>query len=331
MMKIMSDPLPGISIGEAESEPTSEQWRPLPSRLEAPDIPGALSKRQMRSWSLVLKARLIPCRSERQTFRHQLLVPVTSFNAAIRELRQYEVENRDWPPPPPQLQPSNNNLFATVWTLIALAVFHDVTLTSVNLMGHTPVDWLTLGNAHAGKILAGEWWRLATALTLHSGWLHLMSNLLIGGVFIVRLCRDLGSGLGWSLLLASGIFGNLLNAWLQSPDHRAVGASTAIFGAVGLLAAISLVRYRHNLRPQRRWALPIAAALGLLAMLGAGGEQTDLGAHLFGFLFGLLFGAATEFVLEYLGRPGKKLNALLALAGVGILVGAWYAALHYGG
>jgi membrane associated rhomboid family serine protease len=258
------------------------------------------------------------------------MVPAASFDAAIRELRQYEAENLCWPPPPPQEQPSSNNLFATVWVLITLAIFHDVTLTRVNLMGHVPVDWLSLGNAHAGKIIAGEWWRLATALTLHSGWLHLLSNLLIGGIFIVRLCRDLGTGLGWSLLLASGISGNLLNAWLQSPGHRAVGASTAIFGAVGLLAAISLVRYRHNLRLQRRLAIPVAAAFGLLAMLGAGGEQTDLGAHLFGFLFGLIFGGGTEVLLERRGKPGNRLNALLALSSAGILVAAWYAALRYG-
>jgi membrane associated rhomboid family serine protease len=288
-----------------------------------------LSRRQTRFWALVLKARLIPCRVERQGLRWQLLVPASSFAAALTELRQYETENRNWPPPPPRAQPTSNNLFATIWVLIALAIFHDVTLLRINLMGHAPVDWVGFGNAHAGRILEGEWWRLATALTLHSDWLHLASNILIGGVFIVRLCRDLGSGPGWSLLLASGISGNLINAWLQSPDHRAVGASTAIFGAVGVLAAISLVRYRHNLRPQRRWALPIAAALGLLAMLGAGGEQTDLGAHLFGFLSGMALGAGAEILVEVYGRPGRAINTLLNLTCMAVIAGAWYAALSF--
>ena len=88
--------------------------------------------------------------------------------------------------------------------------------------------------------------RLVTALTLHADWQHLLGNLLIGGIFISRLCRDLRSGPAWLLLLASGALGNLANAWLQNPAHRAVGASTAIFGAVGMLATISMVRSRHS-------------------------------------------------------------------------------------
>ena len=37
---------------------------------------------------------------------------------------------------------------------------------------------------------------------------------------------------------------------------------------------------------------PLAAGLGLLAMLGSSGKHTDLGAHLFGLLVGLIAGTA---------------------------------------
>lgn len=329
MMQSMLDPPPRKFDAPAKPVSARESWRPLPPHLGAPDLPGIHTRRQVRGWSLVLKARLIPCRTERQRLQWQLLVPEAYFEAAIRELQHYENENRDWPPSPPGLQPSHDNIFSTIAVLVMLAAFHDITLSRINLMGHNPVDWITLGSAHAGKIINGEWWRLVTALTLHSSWLHLASNLLIGGVFVIRLCHVVGSGLGWSLLLASGISGNLINAWLQSPEHRAVGASTAVFGAVGLLAAISLVRYRHNLYPQKRLVLPIAGALGLLAMLGAGGEQTDLGAHLFGFLSGLALGGAVEYLAEIFDRPGKVLNTLLNLTSFGIVCAAWYAALRF--
>jgi rhomboid protease GluP len=311
-------------------EQNHEEWQPLPSRLEeSPAI--TLSKRQMRSWSLVLEARHIPWRAERRGFGWQLLVPADALAKASRELRLYESENRGWPPPPPQDTPLIDNRTTTIWVLIAIGVFYNLTLHKINLAGHHPVDWSALGNAHAGKIMAGQWWRLVTALTLHTDWQHLLGNLLIGGVFISRLCRDLRSGPAWLLLITSGLLGNLLNAWLQNPAHRAVGASTAIFGAVGILAAISMVRYRHNLRPRRRWTVPIAAALGLLAMLGAGGENTDLGAHLFGFLFGLPLGAGAELMVERWGRPDRMVNALMAIASLGIVTGAWWAALLWGG
>lgn len=306
-----------------------EEWQPLPSRLDESSA-RTLSKRQMRKWSLVLESRHIPWQAERRGFGWQLRVPANTLAAAVRELRQYEEENRGWPPPPPEATALTDNRVTTIWALIAIGVFYNLTLQNINLAGHHPVAWSELGNAHAGKIMAGQWWRLVTALTLHTDWQHLLGNLMIGGVFISRLCRDLRSGPAWLLLLMAGTLGNLINAWLQNPAHRAVGASTAIFGAVGLLAAISMVRYRHNLRSRRRWTLPVAAALGLLAMLGAGGENTDLGAHLFGFLFGLPLGLAAELTIERYGRPKKTLNGLMALCVIGLVTGAWWLALRYG-
>jgi len=319
---------PPIDITAPDREPA--EWRPLPARLDGVTAT-TLSRRQMRSWSLVLAARHIPWHAERRGFGWQLLVPAEEFARSLQELRQYENENRDWPPATPEATALIDNRTTTVWVLIAIGAFYNLTRHNITLAGHHPVDWAALGNAYAGKIMAGQWWRMATALTLHADWQHLLGNLLIGGVFISRLCRDLRSGPAWLLLLVSGMLGNLANAWLQNPAHRAVGASTAIFGAVGLLAAISMVRYRQSLRLRRRWTLPVAAALGLLAMLGAGGENTDLGAHLFGFLFGLPLGIGAELMIEYRGRPGRMVNALLSAVTIGIMGGAWWAALHAGG
>ncbi|MCF6178941.1 MAG: rhomboid family intramembrane serine protease, partial [Geopsychrobacter sp.] len=234
-------------------------------------------------------------------------------------------ENHNWPPPIPESPPQQDNILGTVSVLLLIACFYTLTLLPVDLFGHHPVDWVDLGNAYVKKILQGEWWRLLTSLTLHADWLHLLGNMIIGALFIVQLCRDLGTGLGWSLLLATGVLGNLCNALLQSAEHRAVGSSTAVFGAVGLLAAIGLVRYRHNLR--KRWPLPIAAALGLLALLGSSGERTDIGAHLFGFGSGIGLGLVAEYLMICYGRPGTRLNHLLGLCCITLVLSAWWVAL----
>jgi membrane associated rhomboid family serine protease len=303
-------------------------WRSISPNLDEEPAADLLSRRRAGLWALVLAARRIPCRIESTGDGWRLLVPAACRQAALKELRLYEEENRHWPPPlPPQHPPAQNSL-ATLSVLLLLATFHNLTLLDLRLPGHDPIDWVALGNAHAGKILAGEGWRLLTALTLHSGWLHLLGNLAIGGVFIVRLCRDLGSGLAWSLILASGALGNLLNAFVQSPAHRSVGASTAVFGAVGLLAALGQVRYRHNLR--KRWPLPLAAALALLALLGSAGENTDLGAHLFGFASGFSLGWSAGHLLRKFGRPGQRLNILLALGSAAAVIAAWAAAMAGG-
>ena len=212
--------------------------------------------------------------------------------------------------------------------LFLLATFHNLTLLGLSIPDRGIIDLNEIGVAHASKILEGEWWRLVTALTLHADLTHLLSNLTIGGIFIILLCRELGSGLAWSMLLSAGILGNLLNAFLQLPVHRSVGASTAVFGAVGLMAAISALRYRHHL--QRHWLIPIAAGLALLAILGTEGKHTDLGAHLFGFGFGTLLGLLTEYLTGKFGRPGNLLNFLLAFVSAGLVLVAWWAALESG-
>lgn len=318
----------GMTGDQEHSTEPWEEWRLVPTgRID--ERGRNLSLRQAKLWALVLEARFIECRIEPGARGWQLRVPPEKLEAACRELQLYLEENRNWPPFLPPVRPMKENTLPTLSILILLATFHNLTNLDLRVMGHYPVDWLEIGNAHAGLILRGEWWRLVTALTLHADALHLISNLAIGGVFIIYLCRDLGSGLAWSLLLASGVCGNLANAYVQLPSHTSVGASTAVFGAVGILGAVTMLRYRHHLR--RRWPLPVAAALSLLVLLGTEGERTDLGAHLFGFMFGCLFGLVAELLAGYLGRPGRLANAALALASASVVVYAWWLAISNSG
>ena len=305
-----------------------DDWLEIPQEPDSGGTSGVFSERRAQLWALVLEARYIPCRIEPCGTGWRLLVPAENFAEARRELSLFTEENRNWPPHPPPATILAENTLATLSVLILLATFHNLTRLAIPLPGNHPLDWIALGNAHAARILDGQWWRLVTALTLHADWLHLFSNLTLGGIFIVSLCRELGAGLAWSLLLGSGILGNLANACLQLPDHRSVGASTIVFGAVGILAALSLVRNRRHL--QSRWPLPVAAGLALLALLGTEGKQTDLGAHLFGFAFGIGLGLAAEYLVEKHGRPGPLLNALLSLLCATVVVAAWWAALVCG-
>ena len=285
-----------------------------------------MTKSQARSWALVLDSRSIPCCIEPDGDVWQLQVPEHHLESARRDLQLFEEANRHWPPVLPATRQLIQNTLPTVSVLLLLATFHNLTLIGLSLPECGLLDLHELGAAHAASIRNGQWWLCVTALTLHAGPVHLLGNLTIGGTFIILLCRELGSGLAWSLLLASGTFGNLLNAWVQSPGHRSVGASTAVFGAVGILAAISTVRYRHHL--QRRWFVPVAAGVALLAILGTEGKNTDLGAHLFGFCFGLFFGTAVEVMVAKQGRPGGVFNFLLAVLSMVLVVTAWWLAIE---
>jgi rhomboid protease GluP len=255
-----------------------------------------------------------------------LLVPSHHLVSAIHELRLFEEENCDWPPPHSPPHPLAENTLATLSVLLLLATFHNITRLDLAPSGGFHPDWVALGNASPALILDGQWWRLVTALTLHANALHLISNLAIGGIIIVCLCRELGSGLSWSLILGSGVLGNLLNSLVQAPDHHSIGSSTAVFGTVGILAAVSMLRSRSHYR-KRRLLLPTAASLALLALLGTEGNHTDLGAHLFGFVSGIGLGLGAEYLVARNGRPGPRLNALLALAGILVVIWSWWEAL----
>ncbi|MBN1957367.1 MAG: rhomboid family intramembrane serine protease [Desulfuromonadales bacterium] len=300
-------------------------WVPVPPELKMGISRRPLSKRKLKHWTLVLQAKNIPWRSEIHHNHLQLLVPAEQFKQACQELISYEQENRNWPPPPPPAQKFHENTASTIWVLILLALFHNVTVYHLHFFGSGSIDWIHRGNAYGAKILSGEWWRLLTALTLHSGPLHLVGNIVVGGIFAVRLCWILGSGLAWTLILLSGALGNLLNSLVQSPAHQSIGASTAVFGAVGLLATLNMLHYRQSL--WRRWPLPVAAGLGLLGLLGTGGENTDIGAHLFGFLCGVGLGLL-DCYLPFTGRwKTSSVNTWLALFSSVLMLCSWGLAL----
>ncbi|MCH8880012.1 MAG: rhomboid family intramembrane serine protease [Planctomycetes bacterium] len=118
-----------------------------------------------------------------------------------------------------------------------------------------------------------------------------------------------------------------MNAWVQPPTHSAVGASTALFAAVGLLSAYT---WRRQQQTEHRWTrrlAPLAGGVALLGLTGSGGEGTDVIAHLTGFFSGLLLGAVYGTLANRL-----RLNARMQLAfgslAIGLLAFAWLAALR---
>src|SRR3954470_24562965 len=146
----------------------------------------------------------------------------------------------------------------------------------------SPSAWFSRGSADAAAILRGEWWRTITALTLHADAAHAAGNALLGGLLLAFLARSIGAGLASALVLLSGCAGTSIAAALLRRDFISIGASTAVFGALGALAALP----RHR---RRAW-LPVGAGLALLAFLGTS-KRADLAGHVLGFAAGLACGA----------------------------------------
>ncbi|TAE73070.1 MAG: rhomboid family intramembrane serine protease [Verrucomicrobia bacterium] len=153
-------------------------------------------------------------------------------------------------------------------------------------------------NSSRGLVEGREWWRPLTALFLHADIGHLLGNLAMGGIFGVMVAQSVGAWRGWALILAAGTFGNALNAWLRFPvDFQSLGASTAIFGAVGVLSGAACLRaWRdRSARELRPVLVPLIAGMIVLAWYGTGGgpedpgwARTDVAGHFAGWLCGLL-------------------------------------------
>lgn len=253
----------------------------------------------------------------------EFLVQVDAQDAAYaaNHLAQYESENRAPPPPPPP------RLYPHAWVGCFLYVVTLVGVAYVVGGGLVRLDAFDLGALDCARVQAGEWWRAWTALTLHLDGPHLAANLGAGVWFGYLAARQLGSGTAWVLTVTGAALANLAEGLTGPPAHSAVGASTAVFTALGLMSAYSW-RERFHL-PQhwgRRWA-PLVAGVILLGWTGSAGEGTDLVAHLAGFTTGVLLGiaAAASTSRRWRERIPQWLSGAVALAQIAI---AWGFALR---
>src|SRR6202007_2817409 len=91
--------------------------------------------------------------------------------------------------------------------------------------------------------------------------------------------RQMGVGTAWFLTVTAAALANLLEGLLGPPEHRAVGASTAVFAALGAMSAYSWrERFALPQRWARRWG-PLVAGVILLGWTGSGGGGADVIAH----------------------------------------------------
>ncbi len=277
---------------------------------------------QAKIWSLVLLSAGIPHLTKEDGDDYMIMAPEYQVERAEKEIRRFEEENHNWPPKKflgPLAEEAVDLHPPTVLLMGGLLIFHQITGPFVS---HS--KWFMEGAVDSRAILeGGEWWRLITALTLHSDSVHLLGNLLIGGMVIHFLSRILGAGLGWFMLVMSGVLGNLINVIARGPGHISVGFSTAVFAAVGILCGCNLRSFTL-----RTVLLPLGAGVALLAMLGSSGERTDLGAHLWGLLVGLASGLTWSWLKDHRWvRVFSGRQLFLLACTLGVVIVSWFKAL----
>ncbi len=284
-------------------------------------VRNGLSARRARELELVLHSQAMPCRIVGAEGRFALQVREAELAAAARVLALYDEENR--PRRKPEARPLEVAPLALEGAVVALLAMAGFYLRTGPRDAGTV--WFQQGSADAARIAAGEGWRTLTALSLHADAAHLIANLVFGSFFLTLAGRIFGPGVALAAVVLAGALGNATNALLRSGEHVSVGASTAVFAAVGLLCGAGLVVRRRRGEGLRRGLLPVAGGLGILAMLGSGGGRVDVFAHLFGFVMGIPLG--TLLLLALRRPPGPLLQLASAAAASASLVLAWRLAL----
>ena len=239
-----------------------------------------------------------------------LLVDDVDGERASAALAAFELENAPRMVVP-EAEPVSDGVVAAALFALPIVVFHLWTgPESVNA-------WFSRGAADAAALVRGEWFRALTALTLHADAGHAAGNALIGAVFVGLLARRLGTGLALLLTVCAGALGTLATAFLVQRDFVSIGASTAVFAALGALAVL----------PERR-GRKLAAAVALLGFLGTG-KRADLSGHLCGFLAGLLLGWVAGAVADAKGSLRRAaVQAACCATALAMPVLAWLRALR---
>lgn len=298
--------------------------RPDPELVE---VSRHLRQDQAEERALVLLAMGIPYWIIPIDSFFSIFVEIHDASEAVDQLTKFETEQHEsallepMAEQQPSRRPASLSLFVFSWIMIGCFL----------AQSRGSIDWLKTGSADSRLILQGQWWRTLTALTLHADPGHLMGNLAAGILFTWALLPWFGTGWTWLGTVVSGALGNWINAWgYRGTVHDSIGASTAVFGALGMLVGHQLAaKLAAHRAPRLRdiW-FPIAGGLSLLAYLGSQGANVDYMAH----AFGLLCGAAVGLLLT-LARVEQRtpdwLQKLLATLAMLLPFFAWHVAITH--
>jgi rhomboid protease GluP len=208
----------------------------------------------------------------------------------------------------------------TIFALNVL-VFAAMVASGVSAINPTVADALAWGANYGPRTLSGQPWRLVANFFVHFGVIHLAANMFAlwnaGGV-IERLFGPLAFA---ALYFAAGITASIASLAVH-PTVVSAGASGAIFGVYGALAALVLLR---------RGEIPkvVLSRLGGVAgtfiaynvIYGAAHAGIDNAAHLGGLVGGFAAGA---FLIRplVLDRPSERRRPALTVAAAVVLAGA---------
>ena len=276
----------------------------------------ARNRREAMDWGLVLASQGIDATIENDPqVGWALLVSGRDYERAVDAIKQYRRENRRWSWQHPVFE--SGLLFD--WTSLGWVVLVGLFYWLSNLN-------LKIGEAGvvSGTALAqGQWWRLFTGEFLHADILHFATNATFGFLLLGLAMGRFGSGNALLAAYLAGAGGNVASWLVYGSSHRGLGASGMVMGALGLIAVQSISLFKQHPHVWRMTFAGLAGGLMLFVLLGVSPES-DVIAHLGGFVFGIMFGAILSLTPKFTTKP---INLLTAFGFAGLVILTWLLAL----
>jgi len=274
-----------------------------------------ISEDDAGTYQLVLSSTGISHHVRKRGYGWEIRVKDTDYEKAVIAVEQYLKENPEIQKTEDPLYYKYQSTYTGIWVSILLIAFH----VAMTISDNSDVFVKTYGSS-AFHILHGELYRSVTSLMLHADSVHLMGNIAGIAIFGTAVCTIMGWGMGWFMVLVTGMVGNLMNALLYESGHISVGASTSIFGAIGILSAHQFFKKFNRSGQKMKAFLPLACGLALLGILGSG-ANSDVMAHLFGFSAGIVLGTLYSLFVKH--QIIKEFQAGFLLLTVCLLALAW--------
>jgi rhomboid protease GluP len=194
----------------------------------------------------------------------------------------------------------------TLVTIVNLAFFafllsEGIQIPSTYFLEVNGATLLKYGGNDLADVVSGQVYRLVSAMFMHIYFMHIFGNSVTAFMFLSRIEYTFGFVKTLIIYLVAGICGNIFSlACNPSPDVRA-GASTALYGIIGIIMGYLVVNWRGldligKAMKCQLWCTAATIIVFIFAFTPSG--NVDFYGHLGGFLAGVWLAAIHQPIVQ---------------------------------
>jgi rhomboid protease GluP len=162
---------------------------------------------------------------------------------------------------------------------------------------------ISYGGNYQPRVLSGQVYRLISAMFLHVYFMHIFGNLITTFMFLSRIEYTFGFLKTLAVYLITGISGNIFSL-LCSPQGVKAGASTALFGIIGVIIGYIVINWNGldlvgSAMKCQIWCQALLIIVFIFIFTPSSGDSSiDYYGHLGGFLAGVWISCIHESIIN---------------------------------